>query len=56
MPIYEYRCKQCDERVELTQLMGSDANVCEACGGPMLRVWQVNIGTVPGAYKDSNRG
>lgn len=43
MPVYEYKCKQCGERIELTERMGSDGNMCESCGGPLVRVWQVGL-------------
>ncbi len=39
MPIYEYKCKECGESVELIQSV-NDAPVtkCEKCGGEMSKV------------------
>jgi putative FmdB family regulatory protein len=35
MPLYEYRCRSCDERFEVLQRVGEGAEtaVCPACGG-----------------------
>jgi len=40
MPIYEYQCKQCDERQEIIQRL-SEAPVteCPKCGGDMKKLF-----------------
>lgn len=40
MPKYEYACKSCGQRLEVTQSF-SDAPLteCEACGGPLRKVF-----------------
>jgi len=39
MPIYEYRCKKCGERIELIQKMGEVARrKCEQCGGRLEKL------------------
>lgn len=39
MPIYVYRCRDCDHHFEVTQSMSDDpVTVCEACGGHVERV------------------
>jgi putative FmdB family regulatory protein len=38
MPVYEYSCRDCGERSEHLQPMGSDApGPCPACGGELRR-------------------
>ena len=38
MPIYEYQCQDCDERVEVLQKISDAPKVdCPACGKPSLR-------------------
>ncbi|MCK5687973.1 zinc ribbon domain-containing protein [Myxococcota bacterium] len=32
MPIYEYKCKKCDETFEVIQKMSAPAPKCESCG------------------------
>ncbi len=38
MPIYEYRCEECDHRFEIIQRLGasSDGLTCPGCGAPRL--------------------
>ena len=38
MPIYEYRCEECDHRFEILQRLGegSDGLTCPGCGAPRL--------------------
>ncbi len=38
MPIYEYRCEECDHRFEIIQRLGADAGglTCPGCGTPRL--------------------
>lgn len=39
MPIYEYRCEQCGETIEVFQKMSDDPlEVCERCGGRLRKV------------------
>jgi len=35
MPIYEYLCGDCGERVEVLVRSGSDAPCCPECGNPL---------------------
>lgn len=38
MPMYEYTCKQCEERFEvLVRSSGSAAPICPSCGGEVSR-------------------
>lgn len=38
MPIYEYRCSECEHRFEMLQRIGQGAEglVCPSCGGTSL--------------------
>ena len=38
MPIYEYRCEECDHRFEIIQRLGEGAGglTCPGCGAPRL--------------------
>jgi putative FmdB family regulatory protein len=36
MPIYEYLCRNCGERVEVLVRSGSGAPSCPQCGSPLL--------------------
>lgn len=38
MPIYEYRCEECDHRFEILQRLGQDAGglSCPGCGAARL--------------------
>lgn len=39
MPLYEYRCSNCGEMVEVLQRSGDPPPAeCSRCGGPMLKV------------------
>ena len=39
MPIYEYRCTQCQETVEVMQKVSDPPlTTCTACSGPLVRV------------------
>ena len=35
MPIYEYRCSTCGERVEVLVRSAATAPACPRCGGPL---------------------
>jgi putative FmdB family regulatory protein len=35
MPIYEYHCHRCNDRVELLVRSGDQALTCPACGAPL---------------------
>jgi putative FmdB family regulatory protein len=38
MPIYEYQCQDCDQRVEVLQKISDGPKVdCQACGKPSLK-------------------
>lgn len=40
MPVYEYRCTACQAELEAIVLPGEQApDRCEACGGPLKRLW-----------------
>ena len=40
MPVYEYRCVDCDRRTEEIQPMGAGPpGACEDCGGELRRVY-----------------
>ncbi len=40
MPVYEYRCRSCERRVEEIQPMGSGPpGPCPSCGGELRRVY-----------------
>lgn len=40
MPVYDFRCVECDERFEVTRSMGTTANeCCPSCGSPAKRVF-----------------
>ena len=42
MPIYKYKCKDCDIEIELKQHMLDDPiKVCPACDGELIRVIQI---------------
>lgn len=36
MPVYEYRCRGCGERVEVRITGASDRVLCPECGGELL--------------------
>lgn len=39
MPLYEYECESCSDRIEVLQRVGAPAiGVCDACGGEMKRL------------------
>lgn len=39
MPLYEYQCVQCGERVEIIQRLSDPPHTeCEACGGEMKKL------------------
>jgi putative FmdB family regulatory protein len=58
MPIYEYRCTACDERLEVEQRFSDDAlTTCPACGGALQKVFSA-VGVVfkgSGFYKTDSR-
>lgn len=48
MPVYEYKCTKCGAREDHTLAFDAEhPTTCEACGGPVKRVWagrvQVNL-------------
>ena len=46
MPIYEYRCKECEKTVELLQTMkGRAPGKCPSCGKTRCMSRQVSAGT-----------
>jgi putative FmdB family regulatory protein len=58
MPKYEYACKSCGERLEVTQKF-ADAPLtdCPACGGPLRKVFSPPSITFNGSgfYRTDNR-
>jgi putative FmdB family regulatory protein len=43
MPIYEYKCKECDNHFEVMQKVSDDALVkCEKCGGTLEKQWSLS--------------
>jgi len=39
MPLYEYECESCGDRIEVLQRVGAPPiGVCETCGGEMRRL------------------
>jgi putative FmdB family regulatory protein len=59
MPTYEYRCKNCDEHLEVVQSFKDEPlTTCPACGGPLRKVFG-SIGIAfkgSGFYKTDSRG
>jgi len=50
MPIYEYACKSCGERLEVAQSFSEDPlTTCRVCGGPLRKVF----GSISIAFKGS---
>lgn len=45
MPLYEYRCTQCDHKFEVYHHVGGVAGPCPVCGGPAKRVFS-SIGLI----------
>lgn len=44
MPVYEYRCKECGQHLEVQQSFTDEPlTICEACGGPLRKVFG-NVG------------
>ena len=39
MPVYEYRCTNCDHLFEVTHEVGGTPGPCPVCGGPARRVF-----------------
>lgn len=39
MPLYEYRCTQCNHLFEAYHPVGAQPGLCPACGGPVRRVF-----------------
>ena len=40
MPLYEYQCKQCSDRIEIIQKMSDPPHeVCAKCGGEMKKLF-----------------
>jgi putative FmdB family regulatory protein len=58
MPIYEYRCKDCDHRFDIAQSFTDHAlTVCPACGGALKKVFG-SVGITfkgSGFYKTDSR-
>lgn len=50
MPIYEYACKSCGERLEVSQSFSDDPLTnCTVCGGPLRKVF----GSIAISFKGS---
>lgn len=40
MPLYDYRCRDCDHEFEIQQSMSDDAlTICPSCGGSLRKVF-----------------
>jgi len=40
MPLYDYRCRDCDHEFEIQQSMSDDAlTICPSCGGALRKVF-----------------
>ena len=59
MPTYEYRCRECDETIEVVQSFTDDAlTECPACKGRLKKVFSP-VGIAfrgDGFYKNDSRG
>jgi putative FmdB family regulatory protein len=43
MPIYEYKCSECENHFETMQTMSEDPlTVCEKCGGKLEKQWSLS--------------
>ncbi len=43
MPIYEYKCAECEARVERMQKISDEPlTVCEVCGGKLEKQWSLS--------------
>lgn len=43
MPIYEYKCKDCDNHFEVMQKVSDDAlSKCEKCSGTLEKQWSLS--------------
>ena len=38
MPIYEYRCSECGEQIEVLQKMADEPPKCKSCNCPMKKL------------------
>lgn len=58
MPTYQYKCKQCDNRLEAVQSFSDEPLTgCPSCGGPLRKVFST-VGVVfkgSGFYRNDNR-
>lgn len=58
MPTYQYRCRQCDSRLEAVQsFTDSPLTECPSCGGVLRKVFS-SVGVVfkgSGFYRNDNR-
>ncbi len=56
MPIYEYRCEQCDNDFE-TLVYGSQEVCCPKCGGPVHKLMSCcSFKSAAGDFKPSGGG
>jgi len=56
MPIYDFKCKNCDHRFEsFTSISRRDEVTCPKCGGPVERVYEGkwSVGSRPGGAGSS---
>ncbi len=43
MPIYEYKCLDCNSRIERMQKVSEESlKVCENCGGKLEKQWSLS--------------
>lgn len=58
MPTYQYKCRQCDHRLEEVQSFTDEPlSECPTCGGPLRKVFST-VGVVfkgSGFYRNDNR-
>lgn len=58
MPTYEYKCRQCDTRLEAVQSFSDEPlTECPTCGGPLRKVFS-SVGVVfkgSGFYRNDSR-
>ena len=58
MPIYDYECEKCHEKVEVLQKPSDEPlKICEKCGGPLNKIITNMTFHLygPGFYKTDNK-
>jgi len=49
MPIYEYKCPECGEKIEIFQHIGEEAPTCKNCGAKFDKLMSANSFILKGA-------